>query len=410
MGTPVLPDKAPSAAMAALGNALGQAARPAVLLVVGVSYGADVAGNLSATFGLMVLGTVALYPALGFAVTRHRADFRLSTGLIRRMATFLAAGTFVLAVLLAVDELILHLLQDLVPGDAWVWWLVLLVPITVAEQYALGLASVAGTLDQFSATMAASRIALIAASFLAAVFNIAPVWLLPMFAASSVAVLLSMPRLTGRLEEAPAPRGLRRDGWAAAPNAWAWFLIAQGGVLIVQATLGARAAGLFTVAYLLLNLPILALQGTAIAWMSNAARRGPSLEWSRTRRFVFPLVATHATITGAIALVGAAYWAAWFGDDLAQAFPLLARMALGAPGFALAYLLMQQWVARGWFKRLSAVYLALALAYLATVAFSIRIAGLEAAAWSTAGLGIALAVANVAAAATWDQSAKESQS
>jgi O-antigen/teichoic acid export membrane protein len=391
--------------LAIAGNALSQAARPAVLLLSGIGYGSVVVGHLAATFSLVVLATVAIYPALGHSVLRHREGFAVTTGLVRRMAGVLLGSTLLLAVLLFADQSTLQLSSRVLPSPEWVLWILLLAPLTAAEQYALGLCSVAGALDRYSVAMLGSRIGLLVGAVALVLAKAPPLWMFALFALSSVVLLTQVVRIVGHPSVGPAPQGLRRDGLAAAPNAWAWFLMAQASILIVQALMGPREAGLFTVAYLLLNLPVLVLQGIALAWTSLASRRGPMQEWRRTRRLVPGLALAHLIVVLAAAALGSRFWPTFFGEDLAPAFSLLARMTLGAPGFALAYLFMPQWVSRGWFIRLSVIYMALALAYLGALARAAELGDLALVGWSTAGLGLALVVANLWAAWHWDRAA-----
>jgi O-antigen/teichoic acid export membrane protein len=397
------PPPAPSPLLATLGNAVGQAARPAILLLAGIAYGPAAVGHLATAFGAVVLATVALSPALGHAVLRHRGAATLTSGLLRRLAAALAGGTLLAAGLAVLDAATLHLAARVALAPAWVAAAVALASLTLAEQYALGACSLAGLLDRYSAAMLSSRAALLLACAALAALHADPLWFLALSGAAAAAVVLHCARGLGPASPGPSPPGLLRDGLAAAPNAWAWFLVAQGSVLLVQGGLGAQAAGLFTLAYLLLNLPILVLQGVSLAWMSSAARHGPAGEWRRTRRLVPRLVAAHALVVLFLAVAGGPVWTALFGPAAAPAFALLRGMAWGAPGFALASLLLPQWVARGWFRRLSAAHLALALAYLAGVAASVRSGSLEAVAGCTAALGLALAAVNLWAARRWDR-------
>ncbi|MCA1811974.1 MAG: hypothetical protein LC623_08190 [Halobacteriales archaeon] len=395
--------RAPSAWLATAGNALSQAARPVVLLVCGIAYGPAVVGQLATAFGLAVLATVACYPSLGFAVLRHRGGVPLNQGLLRRMAFGLLVGTLLVAALVVADAWTLRLAAQVRLDPVWLAWAVVLAPVTVAEQYAQGLCSVGGALDRYSTAMLASRIGLLAASVAAAALHADPLWLLALAALGSLAVVARTATVLGPLPPGRSPRGLLRDGLAAAPNAWAWFLMAQGAILLIQAFMGPHEAGLFTLAYLLLNLPVLALQGVSMAWMALAARHGPGDEWRRTRRLVPKLLLAHVACIALLALAGEPVWTALFGPGLAPVFALLRAMAWGAPGFALAYLLLPQWTARGWFLRLSATYMALALAYLAAVAAAAQAQRLDLAAYATAGLGLGLAAANLWAARHWDR-------
>lgn len=396
---------APSAWLATAGNALSQAARPVVLLVCGIAYGPAAVGQLATAFALSVLATVACYPGLGFAVLRHRGGVPLNQGLLRRMGFGLLAGTALVAGLAVADTLTLQLAAQVHLEPAWLAWAVALAPLAVAEQYAQGLCSVGGVLDRYSLATLASRGALLLACVGAAALQADPLWLLALAAASSLLVVLRSAAALGRLPPGRSPRGLLRDGLKAAPNAWAWFLMAQGAILAVQALMGPHEAGLFTLAYLLLNLPVLALQGISMAWMSLASRHGPGDEWRRTRRLVPKLVLAHVAAIALLATAGAPVWTALLGDGLAPVFGLLRAMAWGAPGFALAYLLLPQWMARGWFLRLSATYMALALAYLAAVAAAASAQRLDLAAYATAGLGLGLAAANLWVARHWDRAA-----
>jgi hypothetical protein len=396
------PDTAPSPFLATVGNALSQAARPAILLASGVGYGPAVVGQLAAAFSLSVLATVAFYPALGFAVLRHRADFHLTAGLVRRMLAILLASTTLFGVLLLADQLTVGWTSRILPTPTWVLWVWILAPLTVAEQYALGLCSVGGLLDTYSLAMLGSRIGLLIGAAVLIFLHAPPVALLVLFALGSFGLLVRVAFAIGRPPPGAAPVGLRRDGLAAAPNAWAWFLMAQASILVIQFLQGDRASGVFAIAYLLLNLPVLALQGIAMAWTATASRRGPAQEWVRTRRLIPSLVLLHFVIVLALALAGVRWWSGLFGDNgLAPAFPVLLRMCIGAPGFALAYLFMPQWVSRGWFIRLSALYMVLALAYLGALAWAAERGSLLDLGWCTAGLGLALMVVNLWAARHW---------
>jgi O-antigen/teichoic acid export membrane protein len=374
-----------------------------VLLLAGIAYGPEVVGHLAAAFSIVVLAAVALFPALGHAILRHRNEHPVNMGLLRRTGGALLLGTGALGAIVLVDAATTHMLTRILLDPSWTAWVVVVTALTVGEQYALGLCSAAGVLDRYSAAMLASRIGLLVATCAVAALHGDPVLLLAAVAVASLFVVLQGLRALGRVPMGMSRPGLVRDGLAAAPNAWAWFLIAQGSLLVVQAGLGARDAGIFAIAYLLLNLPVLVLQGIAMAWMSRAARGGPSGEWQRTRLLVPWLLLAHVLVVAAMAVAGPTVWAALFGVGLVPAFDLLRTMAWGAPGFALAALLLPQWVARGWFLRLSALHMVFALAYLAGVWAAVRAGRLDLVGWCTAALGLGLAAAYFWVARRWSR-------
>ncbi len=183
--------------------------------------------------------------------------------------------------------------------------------------------------------------------------------------AQSTAALLIWREILGGAARRVFDRALARRLLTGSLNlhlhAVGFYLIGYSAVLILNYFgLTAEAAFYHLALQAVVAVELLATAASSVTY-SMVAQSGPDAAWPAQRRLVVQTLAATAGLMALGAALGRPAIRLAAGDAFLPAVPILQVLLISAFGKAFAAVMVSQWVARGWFRRLASTTSALAI-------------------------------------------------